>query len=30
VSIEGDLLHVVTPDDLSPKRVAFGRAIIWG
>ena len=26
----GDLLHVVTNDDISPQRKAFGRAIIWG
>ena len=26
----GDLLHVVTADDISPARRAFGRAIIWG
>ncbi|MDP2739166.1 MAG: sugar ABC transporter permease, partial [Pseudorhodobacter sp.] len=30
MSAQGDLLHVVTPDDLSPQRVAFGRAIVWG
>ena len=30
MSAEGDLLHVVTPDDLSRPRVAFGRAIVWG
>ncbi len=27
---EGDLLHVVTADDISPVRARFGRAIIWG
>ncbi len=26
----GDLLHVVTNDNLSARRVGFGRAIIWG
>jgi multiple sugar transport system permease protein len=30
MSGQGDLLHVVTPDDLSPARVRFGRAIVWG
>lgn len=25
----GDLLHTVTNDNLSPRRVAFGRAIMW-
>jgi len=27
---EGDLLHVVTSDDISPGRIAVGRALIWG
>ena len=27
---EGDLLHVVTSDEISPRREAFGRALIWG
>jgi len=26
----GDLLHVVTNDNISPGRKRFGRAIIWG
>lgn len=26
----GDLLHVVTNDDISPRRKAFGHGIIWG
>jgi len=26
----GDLLHVVTNDNLSARRVGFGRFIIWG
>ena len=26
----GDLLHVVTNDNLSARRVGFGRVIIWG
>jgi len=26
---DGDLLHIVTDDNLSPRRVAFGRAVIW-
>ena len=30
MSAEGDLLHVVTRDDLSPARRATGRALIWG
>ena len=27
---EGDLLHIVTNDNISPTRAAFGRAVIWG
>ncbi|PWW00019.1 carbohydrate ABC transporter membrane protein 1 (CUT1 family) [Hoeflea marina] len=27
---EGDLLHVVTNDNISTRRIAFGRAIVWG
>ena len=27
---QGDLLHVVTTDNLPPARVALGRALIWG
>jgi multiple sugar transport system permease protein len=30
MSSQGDLLHVVTTDDLSPTRVTVGRALIWG
>ena len=30
MTTQGDLLHVVTNDNLSPGRIAFGRAIIWG
>ena len=26
----GDLLHVVTNDNISPGRKAFGRATVWG
>jgi multiple sugar transport system permease protein len=26
----GDLLHVVTRDDVTPGRRAFGRALVWG
>lgn len=26
----GDKLHVVTADDITPGRRAFGRALIWG
>ena len=28
-STEGDLLHVVTVDDISPGRRSFGRGIVW-
>ena len=27
---EGDLLHIVTNDNISPGRITFGRAVIWG
>ncbi len=27
---EGDLLHVVTTDNIGPGRITFGRAIVWG
>lgn len=27
---QGDLLHVVTLDEISPRRVALGRLLIWG
>ncbi|MCG6904423.1 MAG: sugar ABC transporter permease, partial [Rhodobacter sp.] len=27
---EGDLLHVVTSDHISPRRDAFGRLLVWG
>jgi multiple sugar transport system permease protein len=27
---QGDLLHVVTADDIPPARRALGRALIWG
>jgi multiple sugar transport system permease protein len=30
MSSEGDLLHVVTRDDLSPARRSAGRALMWG
>lgn len=30
MSTQGDLLHVVTTDDLPPSRVALGRALTWG
>ena len=26
----GDLLHIVTNDNISPRRTLFGRAVIWG
>ncbi len=30
MSSEGDLLHVVTADDISERRRLFGKAIVWG
>ena len=30
MSTQGDLLHVVTNDNLSDRRIAFGRMIVWG
>ena len=30
MTTQGDLLHVVTNDNLSPGRMALGRVIIWG
>ena len=27
---EGDLLHIVTNDNISPTRTTFGRVVIWG
>ena len=30
MSGEGDLLHVVTADNISSQRKLFGRALIWG
>ena len=30
MSMQGDLLHVVTTDDISPRRALIGRAMIWG
>ena len=30
MSGQGDLLHVVTNDDITPGRIALGRAMIWG
>lgn len=27
---EGDLLHIVTNDAISPSRDRFGRALVWG
>ena len=27
---QGDLLHVVTADDISARRILIGRAMIWG
>jgi multiple sugar transport system permease protein len=27
---QGDLLHVVTRDEISPRRAALGRALVWG
>lgn len=30
MTTSGDLLHIVTNDDIPPGRMAFGRVIIWG
>ena len=30
MTTQGDLLHIVTNDNLSPRRIAFGRVLIWG
>ena len=30
MSADGDLLHVVTNDDISPRREMVGRVMIWG
>jgi multiple sugar transport system permease protein len=30
MNVSGDLLHVVTTDNIPPLRGAFGRLIIWG
>ncbi|WP_298920029.1 sugar ABC transporter permease [uncultured Roseobacter sp.] len=30
MSTEGDLLHTVTADDISDRRRATGRALVWG
>ncbi|MFN3262302.1 MAG: carbohydrate ABC transporter permease [Pikeienuella sp.] len=30
MSASGDLLHVVEPDGLSPRRALIGRAAMWG
>ena len=30
MSTQGDLLHIVTNDNLSPRRIALGRTMIWG
>lgn len=30
MSMEGDHLHIVTADDISPARRNFGRVIVWG
>ena len=30
MSTQGDLLHVVTTDNIAARRMAFGRAITWG
>ncbi|MDJ0825872.1 MAG: sugar ABC transporter permease [Rhodobacter sp.] len=27
---EGDLLHVVTDDEITPRRAALGRLLVWG
>ncbi len=30
MSNEGDLLHVVTSDDIGPRRQTIGKSLIWG
>ena len=30
MSAEGDLLHVVTLDDITPRRRLLGRLLVWG
>jgi multiple sugar transport system permease protein len=30
MTAQGDLLHVVTNDNISPARRGFGRALVWG
>jgi len=30
VTTQPDLLHVVTSDDITPRRMALGRALVWG
>ncbi|MEM8871702.1 MAG: sugar ABC transporter permease [Pseudomonadota bacterium] len=30
MSSSSDLLHTVTPQDIPARRIAFGRALIWG
>jgi multiple sugar transport system permease protein len=30
MSTQGDLLHVVTLDTITPRRVALGKVLIWG
>lgn len=30
MSEQGDLLHVVTMDTITPRRVALGRTMVWG
>lgn len=30
MNTEGDLLHVVTADEISDRRRQFGKAIVWG
>lgn len=30
MTAQGDLLHVVTNDNIPPARQAFGRVIVWG
>lgn len=29
MSSTGDLLHVVTPDQITPRRVLLGKLLIW-
>lgn len=30
MNTQGDLLHTVTADDISERRILFGRGLVWG